>query len=819
MEIQTYIFWGVTILSLVLFYLLAKEYIKWYFKSRKQRYDLNSNFLSKYAIGSLLVAFLAINPALSGYFINVIVDVINQIGIIDNKIEPYKYELDILTIGLYAIFALVVLGILFLSYRARNIQFNQEQEAQNEAERKEMVIRYPEPLSPESPHLQERVRELFELKYARHDLKLQSAIHEPNLLYGSYQDQFNTYVEVVYCDDTPNVHVTAKTLEEKHTTIVENIVPKITEDENPIVRVHYIIHSGSFEDSELKINKQTEDEFVNSAIDFSKYLRNRLKYDYEHHKIFSAISKEEDKKTLAETFIAPNYSIGEVKNEQSESDSLKKYVDNWLTDTADSKQLVLLADYGMGKTSFMRHYAATLAQEILDGKPIKRFPVLLSLTNTSPMHGGIDKAVESFVSKELGVDFKLFQKLVEKGKVLFLLDAFDEMGYIGTHLQRFKQFNEIWQLASQNNKILISGRPSYFPSEFEMRGTLNIPDKSELAIQTRPYAERISLETLTEIDIADYIRKYYTEDAEKYIEFIQGNKSLTDLCGRPSLMHIVREMLPTLIAEAKTQELNAGEVMKRYVDYWINRQEAKQVQSAFEGDESRKRRFLLNFYQDLAVDYYLKDDQKRKPSDIIAQLQTAIEKEGISELEKSELREGFESEILSAYFLEIEQDEYRFVHKSFFEYFIASKIMELMEAKKFKHKLFSMEWSDEIIDMVYDAIPERYKNNEVPALLRFIGGDSVAKLVHKMIIVITSTDTIMGISFVLSAIVNIILFESWLSFFYETFLIYIITGFFFLGVSSLLSSVIVNIKRIALSYKIAILKNVNMNHRTDISHP
>ncbi len=719
MDKHLYIIWLIIILFLILTYSLFRYFIKKYFESRKGRYDLEKNYISVVAFGVLLAGFLVYNPTFSQHLYNLFVQVINSI--FGTSYKEIKNELDPFSLLIYSVLCISVVAVIIFSYRGRRTaQFIKEQEEQLENEYKENQITFPEPSPPESPHLYDRIKELFEIKYKKHDLKLKQSANNENVLYGYYEDDFDRVIRMIYCDDRKDIIVSEAEQIKVYTYFQNEIKPAISKGTEKGIRdyTYYILTSGTFESKAnlSRFTAQTEDKFLNSIIDFKKYLRNHLLYNYNNSKIFSSIKKEEDKKTLAKTFIAPSFYIGNEKSETCED--LKDYIDKWLTDTSEQKHLILLGDYGMGKSSFLKYYSATLAKEILNGKPFKRFPVFISLTNTSPRHGGINQTIKAFVAEHLGVEYALFEKLVYKGKILFLLDALDEMGYIGTHEQRFKQVNEIWQLAVSNNKLILSGRPSYFPTEFELKSILNIPKKGHEITQVRPYSEKLILNPLDNTRIKKYIGKYYTDDeATIYFDWIKNNNSIHDLCRRPSMMHIIREIIPELYKQNQNKLINASDVFEQYINFWFDRQEEKGVPSVFEKYSPEKKSLILNFYKELASDFHLNRILKDKSETIIKKLHSIIDAEGIKGFDKKEFIEGFEAEILTGYFIEIEDDEYKFVHKSFFEYFLANKIIELIEKSELNHNLISDNWVSEVVDFIYDAIPEEYKShNKIPAL-------------------------------------------------------------------------------------------------------
>lgn len=537
---NTLLYWGATIFFLTLLFLLAKFFIKKYFDSKKGHYDANkSNYISAIAITSIMAGFVILNPKSITYIINFSINNLNR-GF-SLELSNFQRETTLGDIIIYSILCISIIFVIYLSYRHRIDKIQLYYAKQREANKESRKIIFPEHEVIESPFLHDRIKELFELKYKRFQLELKETKFESEdkVLYGSYQDDFNTIYEIIYCDVSSSKLITAKQVTNVLDYLNIEILKKISKhSENLVAHFYYITESNDFETANHppQIKLYTENQFLSSIIDFRRYLI-KLQHNFENEKLFSAIHTEDQKKTLAETFIEPSFYIGDKRDKRN--NKLLQYVKNWIEESGNQKHLVLLGDYGMGKTSFIKYFASKLASSDITSSHITRFPVYISLTNCSPIHGGIYKTIKSFVAENLGVDFDLFKKLIDRGKILFLLDSFDEMGFIGTKDQRFKQFNEIWQLATKNNKIIITGRPSYFPTEFELKQILSIPLEGHEIVQTQPFAERLTLCKLDENQIISYIEKYYPEKARTYYKWIKSNNGLLELCKRPSMMHII----------------------------------------------------------------------------------------------------------------------------------------------------------------------------------------------------------------------------------------------------------------------------------------
>lgn len=705
------------LITLTLCFFLTLTIIKLYFKAKKGRYSIENNYIFKYSIGVLFTAFCLVNPKVTPHIANWIIQSINYKFGENYKLLPTDLEFN--TILLYGIFCLTVIILLITAFKSRN-----QKAIQHYITRKENFISdkrkisFPENSYYESPIFHERIKKYFELKYKKQELILNISTKD-KLIYGKYNEGFRHYFIVIKYDEneleTDISSQNQQAVSNEIQKIVKSLKPK--EDKTDYLYDYfYIIEKGKFNNSSNNnIHTKTEDDILNELIDFNFYLRTIIS-KFNNDKIFSAIAKDSEKKTLSETFIMPSYSLDDENSKNSHN--LEEYVTNWLKKSPVPKHLALLGDYGMGKTSFLKYYSHKLAHEILNTNKVLRFPVFISLNNTSPRHGGIKKTTSSFVAENLGVDYELFEILIHKGKILFLLDAFDEMGFVGTHDDRFKQINEIWQLAYKNNKILLSGRASHFPSNDELKQTLNIIPKEDEIIQTEPYCTSIRLELLDESKIKKYLSKYYKEERSiQFFNWLENSPSIIELCKRPSLMHIIREMLPNLYRKDSKEIYNPGNAIEKYIDYWINRQESKNIQSAF-SDDKKKREFIKSFFRHIAV-HSFKSKQYKLSSDFIKnELHKFIDKNEIKNLSEQYHIEGFENEMLTAYFIEIENDHFRFVHKSFFEFFVATEITLLLKNNDFKNKILFEDWSNPIVNFIYDSIPSQLKlNKHIPALL------------------------------------------------------------------------------------------------------
>ncbi len=156
-------------------------------------------------------------------------------------------------------------------------------------------------------------------------------------------------------------------------------------------------------------------------------------------------------------------------------------VEQWV-DEADGAGRAVLGSYGQGKTSFARRLASHFAAKHL-ADPVARMPLLLRLGDV--VH---ETQLEGLFGKEFtarhpcpGYQFRTLEHLNKSGRLLIILDGFDEMKHAMTAADFQANFREFSRLLTGRAKVLLLGRPNALPSderEFVFRGRSQIGDQT-----------------------------------------------------------------------------------------------------------------------------------------------------------------------------------------------------------------------------------------------------------------------------------------------------------------------------------------------------
>lgn len=183
----------------------------------------------------------------------------------------------------------------------------------------------------------------------------------------------------------------------------------------------------------------------------------------------------------------------------------------WL-DGDDMRPLAVLGGYGAGKTSLAKRVVAWQAQRALKD-PLARRPVLIHLGAVARYTG-----VEGLLGGMFTYDFPIegfnvhhFLEMSDKGRLVTVLDGFDEMKHAMTWADFRSQIGSLNRLTNGRAKLLMLGRPSAFTSTEEhvhvLRGRKRHADGWRRLPDWPEFIE-YDLEEFTPGERADFVRGY-----------------------------------------------------------------------------------------------------------------------------------------------------------------------------------------------------------------------------------------------------------------------------------------------------------------------
>lgn len=234
-------------------------------------------------------------------------------------------------------------------------------------------------------------------------------------------------------------------------------------------------------------------------------------------------------------------------------------VDEWVRQK-NGRGLAIRGSYGQGKTSFAKRLAALYAQRHLNDAS-QRMPILYRLgevvheTRLEALFGAM------FTSQHVaaGYRYSTFEHLNHAGRLLVILDGFDEMKHAMTAADFYANFKEFNRLLSGDAKVVLLGRPNALPSDVEelvFRGRDQVAGQIIASAVFQPWEEwRLDFFTPDETRqlLAQVLEKFSIDHSHKRtFSYPDGfvNKRVTeiislvptDLLSRPVHVHLVAEL-------------------------------------------------------------------------------------------------------------------------------------------------------------------------------------------------------------------------------------------------------------------------------------
>lgn len=339
-------------------------------------------------------------------------------------------------------------------------------------------------------------------------------------------------------------------------------------------------------------------------------------------------------------------------------------VEQWLKDSLWN-QLTLLGDVGTGKTFLSRMIAYNLAKSFLENPIENPVPILIDLRNADRQFS-LEGLVLTHLAKSglSQTSFEVFQHALSAGKIVLILDGFDEMASRVTPIVTNRNFHELSRCVKGSSKVLLTCRTHYFKSRTEEEEViLGSGDDYESDTARELYWELISrkgfkiayLRPFEISQIEDYIERALPKDSKRAIRKIKKTYNLIELSHRAMLL----EMIVKSITRLSDSEINPTTLYRVYTDAWIHRDHWRDVLSA---DEK------ISFLKSLANSLWQEEVQ------IIHHktLEEYLHKDLSAQIQNNQQFLEIDNEIRTASFLtRDEYGNYGFAHKSYLEYFIA----------------------------------------------------------------------------------------------------------------------------------------------------
>ncbi|ALG06503.1 restriction endonuclease [Kibdelosporangium phytohabitans] len=466
---------------------------------------------------------------------------------------------------------------------------------------------------------------------------------------------------VVECGDRTEP-VGIKMIKEKSAVLMSLTDPRYMFRMLYVSRNGFTAEARTFAGSHANVSVMTFDELESQLVDFTPYIDGYC-YAYErsdgmfhdgdiYGRFVEPAARAEDRRILP---------------------SLTQAAKDWLARPNDNL-LFLLGEYGSGKTSFCRNFTYELLRErgSQGVGPDMPLPILFNLREYRDALN-IRQLVTDSLINQYGValaSFQAFERACSTGRILLVLDGFDEMAATADESTIAKCFGQFYILAALNVKVLLTCRSNFFSSHADLlelvrNFSIDVPDPEsgdDFRISFKHHGRILTVEPWDKQRVRTFITTHAGAQADDIIASIEKIHDLSDLCSRPVLLDMVLQTMPELLA-ARTP-INSAALYEQYTGKWTLRDNWRvNTPSTLRQSFCEELAFFMHRVDVLSIS--------------AAQLNEIVATTMAEFADVPEKLEELRSDIQTCSFLtRSAADEFRFAHKSFMEFFVARRAVD-----------------------------------------------------------------------------------------------------------------------------------------------
>ncbi len=342
----------------------------------------------------------------------------------------------------------------------------------------------------------------------------------------------------------------------------------------------------------------------------------------------------------------------------------------------DSRLWVLLGDYGTGKTAFTEKLAYELAKRAMaDGAaPV---PLRVSLRDFPNKVKLEDLLAERWLQATgQRKDPRVLLHLIQRGRIVLIFDAFDEMGIATAGRSVVDQFRMLVGITANpgdtatGNRVLITCREQFFKDHGDAVKAASGEQDRIPASPLQDVAQRFdgaihTVATFTPTQVQQFlVQRLGKAKGGEALEFLKQHRMM-ELGDRPQLLDIIIASLPALKErQARSGEaLSTGALYQIYTNKWLGDEGVRPVERQSTTD------MLRSVLEELALLLWQRVGNRIHYGDLFALVKQRVDLRG--QLDPNQL----DVELRTAAFLSRTPDGlYGFSHRSFLEFFLARRI-------------------------------------------------------------------------------------------------------------------------------------------------
>ncbi|WP_239394100.1 TIR domain-containing protein, partial [Frankia sp. CiP3] len=235
-----------------------------------------------------------------------------------------------------------------------------------------------------------------------------------------------------------------------------------------------------------------------------------------------------------------------------------------LVDEDDGRFVLLLGDFGRGKTFALREVARRIPDELP-----RLTPIFIELRALDKAH-----TVDGLVAAHLAnherdlIDLRAFRYMLREGRIVLLFDGFDELVNRVTYDRAADHLETLLQAAQDNAKIIVASRTHHFRTDSQVLTALGAK------VGLLPGRRVLSVEDFAPSQIRAYLVNRYGGDetaADERLALIKNVQDLTGLSRNPRMLSFVAGLDAARLADvAKARHtLSAAGLYQEILTAWL----------------------------------------------------------------------------------------------------------------------------------------------------------------------------------------------------------------------------------------------------------
>jgi WD40 repeat protein len=371
-----------------------------------------------------------------------------------------------------------------------------------------------------------------------------------------------------------------------------------------------------------------------------------------------------DRQYPAELYIDQRYRVTDRANRDEDVvlTGLVEHAVEWLG-TSGPRLVMVLGDFGRGKTAFLKQLTRTFPAE-LPGV----LPILVEMRGLEKAPT-LDQLLLRYLAEHVDdISLGKLGYMIRSGRIALLFDGFDELELRVGYDSAADYLRTLLESVTDRAKVVITSRTQHFMSTEQVRTALG--ERVE-ALGTSRIA---ILEDFTEEQIADFLAGRYGGDtarAQTRLELLKTTGNLLDLARNPRMLTFV-----AALDEDRLRTVSSGaDLYREIIDFWLGEETKRQAHPrglrSLQSDERFKACTAL------ALRMWTSGEPTIGLGDLSAEVSATL-----TELTERGYSEAFAAHAIGSGSLLVRAEDgtFRFIHQSIMEWLVAAAIADELNA-------------------------------------------------------------------------------------------------------------------------------------------